>query len=101
MSLNASPHLTPKPVRSAVPSPTLHLCVPSLDDSLSLLADVSRSLRSLRAKSIDPNFDDYTKIDLAGLNEVLHRYQDLIPKENYPLSPSKLEFCFYGIDEIL
>ena len=65
------------------------------------IRDRSRSLRSLRAKSIDPNFDDYTKIDLAGLNEVLHRYQDLIPKENYPYSPSKLEFYFYGMVVIL
>ena len=95
-SSNVSPHLTPTPVRSALPSPKIHLSVPSLDDSLSLLADLSRSLRSLRVKSLDQNFDDFTKIDLTGLNEVLHRYQDLLPKEEYPPSSSRLQLYRYS-----
>ena len=100
-SSNFSPHLTPTPVRSALPSPKIHLSVPSLDDSLSLLADLSRSLRSLRVKSIDQNFDDFTKIDLTGLNEVLHRYQDLLPKEEYPPSSSRLQLYRYSTVTVL
>ena len=100
-SSNVSPHLTPTPVRSALPSPKIHLSVPSLDDSLSLLADLSRSLRSLRVKSIGQNFDDFTKIDLTGLNEVLNRYQDLIPKEEYPSSSSRLQLYRYSTVTVL